>query len=189
MSGCALQSRLFTAGEASAAAVSTCNLGLAHWQERWPSPERGRGGSGAIPDDFLVRNDLVTAFAVGWSILHEDVTRLVVRRLLATIDALRCTDSGTLLALHALARQVRAHRDTPWLASDALDVIAILDMPAWTSLIGLFGECPVVPAALTATVEGRVGAIDAGAFDFIATKEQLEVIRTFLTRLPELLSS
>jgi hypothetical protein len=188
MSGCALQSRLFTAGEASAAAVSTCNLGLAHWQERWPSPERGHGGSGAIPDDFLARNDLVTAFAVGWSILHEDVTRLVVRRLLATIDALRCTDSSTLLALHALARQVRAHRDTPWLASDALDVIAILDMPAWTSLIGLFGECPVVPAALTATVEGRVGAIDAGAFDFIATKEQLEVVRVFLTRLPALLS-
>jgi hypothetical protein len=62
-------------------------------------------------------------------------------------------------------------------------------MPAWTSLIGLFGECPVVPAALVATVEGRVGAIDAGAFDFIATTEQLEVIRTFLTRLPELLSS
>jgi hypothetical protein len=188
MSGCALQSRPFTAEDASAAAVSACNLGLAHWPERWPSFEREGTGGGAIPDDFLARHDLVTAFEVGWSILHEDVTRLVVRRLLATIDALRCTNPDTLLALHALARQVRARRDTPWLASDALDVIAILDMPAWTSLIGLFGECPVVPAALTATVEGRVGAIDAGAFDFIATKEQLEVIRVFLTRLPELLS-
>jgi hypothetical protein len=142
-----------------------------------------------MPDDFLVHHDLVTVFEVGWSILHEDVTQLVVQRLLVTIDALRCTDAHALLALHALARQVRTHRETPWLTSDALDVIAILDMPAWTSLIGLFGECPVVPAALVATVEGRVGAIDAGAFDFIATKEQLEVIRTFLTRLPELLSS
>jgi hypothetical protein len=83
---------------------------------------------------------------------------------------------------------VRARRDTPWLASDALDVIAILDMPAWTSLIGLFGECPVVADALTATVEGRLGAIAVTAFDFIATKDQIEAIRTFLTRLPELLS-
>jgi hypothetical protein len=188
MSGCALQSRPFTAEDASAAAVSTCNLGLVHWPERWPSFERGRAGDGAIPDDFLARNDLVTAFEAGWSILHEDVTQLVVRRLLATIDALRCTDPSTLLALHALARQVRARRDTPWLASDALDVIAILDMPAWTSLIGLFGECPVVADALTATVEGRLGAIAVTAFDFIATKDQIEAIRTFLTRLPELLS-
>jgi hypothetical protein len=187
MSGCALQSRPFTAEDASATAVSTCNLGLVHWPERWPSSERERAGDGAIPDDFLARNDLVTAFEVGWSILHEDVTQLVVRRLLATIDALRCTDPGTLLALHALARQVRAHRDTPWLASDALDVIAILDMPAWTSLIGLFGECPVVADALTATVERRRGAIDVGAFDFIATRDQIAVIRAFLARLPELL--
>jgi hypothetical protein len=61
-------------------------------------------------------------------------------------------------------------------------------MPAWTSLIGLFGECPVVADALTATVERRRGAIDVKTFDFIATKEQLEVIRVFLTRLPELLN-
>jgi hypothetical protein len=142
-----------------------------------------------MPDDFLAHCDLVTVFEVGWSILHEDVTQRVVQRLLATIDALRCTDAHTLLALHALARQMRAHRDTPWLASDALDVIAILDMPAWTSLIGLFGECPVVPQALVAIVDRRIGAIDVSAFDFIATKEQLEIIRTFLTRLPELLSS
>lgn len=189
MSGCALPSGPFTPERASAAAVSACNLGLEHWPDRWPPSMRGHAADSSMPDDFLVHHDLVTVFEVGWSILHEDVTQLVVQRLLVTIDALRCTDAHALLALHALARQVRTHRETPWLASDALDVVAILDMPAWTSLIGLFGECPVVPAALVATVEGRVGAIDAGAFDFIATTEQLEVIRTFLTRLPELLSS
>jgi hypothetical protein len=188
MSGCALPSGPFTPERASAAAVSACNLGLEHWPDRWPPSMRGHAADSAMPDDFLAHHDLVTVFEVGWSILHEDVTQLVVQRLLVTIDALRCTDAHTALALHALARQVRTHRETPWLASDALDVVAILDMPAWTSLIGLFGECPVVPAALVATVEGRVGAIDAGAFDFIATKEQLEVIRAFLTRLPELLS-
>jgi hypothetical protein len=168
--------------------VSTCNLGLEHWSDRWPPPASGHAVITAIPDDFLARHDLVTAFEIGWSILHDEVSLAVVDRLLATIEALRCSDRDVLLALHALARQVHAHRDTPWLASDALDVIAILDMPAWTSLIGLFGECPVLPEALTATVEGRTGAIDAKAFDFIATKAQLDVIRTFLMRLPDLLS-
>ncbi len=189
MSGCASQTRPFTAEEASAAAVSTCNLGLEHWPERWPALEGRHADGAALPDDFLERHDLVTAFEVGWSTLHQDVSQLVVQRLLATIEALRCTDPDALLALHALARRVRTHRDTPWLASEALDVIAILDMPAWTSLLGLFGECPVVPHALTAVVEGRTGAIDAKAFDFIATKDQLEVIRAFLTRLPDLLSA
>jgi hypothetical protein len=188
MSGCALPSGPFTAERASAAAVSTCNLGLEHWPDRWPLPVSGRADVTAIPDDFLARHDLVAAFEVGWSILHDEVSLAVVDRLLATIEALRCTDRDTLLALHALARQMRAHRDTPWLASDALDVIAILDMPAWTSLLGLVGECPVMPDVLSATVEGRTGAIDAKAFDFIATKGQLDVIRTFLARLPDLLS-
>jgi hypothetical protein len=188
MSGCALPPGPSTAGRASAAAVSTCNLGLEHWPDRWSPPASGHAVITAIPDDFLARHDLVTAFEIGWSILHDEVSLAVVDRLLATIEALRCSDRDVLLALHALARQVHAHRDTPWLASDALDVIAILDMPAWTSLIGLFGECPVLPEALTATVEGRTGAIDAKAFDFIATKAQLDVIRTFLMRLPDLLS-
>jgi hypothetical protein len=188
MSGCALPSGPFTAERASAAAVSTCNLGLEHWPDRWPLAVGERAAVTAIPDDFLARHDLVAAFEVGWSILHDGVSLAVVDRLLATIESLRCSDRDVLLALHALARQVRMHRDTPWLASDALDVVAILDMPAWTSLIGLLGECPVLPEALTATVEGRTGAIDAKAFDFIATKDQMDVIHTFLTRLPDLLS-
>ena len=39
----------------------------------------------------------------------------------------------------------------PWRARDALDVIAILDMPAWAALLGLIDECPVLHAALRAS--------------------------------------
>ncbi len=36
MAGCSVQSRPFTAQEASDAAVAICNLGLEHWPARWP---------------------------------------------------------------------------------------------------------------------------------------------------------
>ncbi len=71
---------------------------------------------------------------------------------------------------------------TPWRAHDALDVMAILDMPAWHSLLGLLSECPVLPEALTATLEGRTGAISATSFAFIATGEQIGTVRAFMDR-------
>ena len=37
MAGCSVQSRAFTAQEASDAAVGICNLGLEHWPARWPA--------------------------------------------------------------------------------------------------------------------------------------------------------
>ena len=76
---------------------------------------------------------------------------------------------------------------TPWRARDALDVIAMLDMPAWASLLGLLDECPVLPAALTATLEGRTGAVSATAFEFISTTGQIGEVRAFMARLPDLL--
>ena len=61
--------------------------------------------------------------------------------------------------------------------------LAMLDMPSWASLLGLLDECPVVPAALTATLERRAGAISATAFEFISTTGQIGEVRAFMARL------
>ena len=63
---------------------------------------------------------------------------------------------------------------TPWRARDALDVLAMLDMPAWVSVLGLLDECPVLPAAMTAILEGHTGAVSATAFEFISTTGQIK---------------
>jgi hypothetical protein len=55
-------------------------------------------------------------------------------------------------------------------------------MPAWASVLGLLDECPVIPAALTATLESRTGAISATEFEFISTSIQLAQVRTFMAR-------
>ena len=66
-------------------------------------------------------------------------------------------------------------------------MLALLDAPAWSGLLGL-SECPVIPEAVTATVERRTGRIDAGAFNFIATDADIEAVRAFMARVPELLA-
>ena len=63
-------------------------------------------------------------------------------------------------------------------------VLAMLDMPSWVSLLGLLDECPVLPAALTATLEARIGAVSPTAFDFISTTGQIGEVRAFMGRLP-----
>ena len=78
---------------------------------------------------------------------------------------------------------------TPWRARNALDVIAMLDMPAWASVLGLLDECPVIPAALTATLEGRTGAVSATEFEFISTSSQLGSVREFMARFLDILRS
>ena len=65
--------------------------------------------------------------------------------------------------------------------------MAMLDMPAWVSVVGLLDECPVIPAALTATLEGRTGAISPTEFEFISTKSQLARVRQFMARFPDIL--
>ena len=143
IAGCSVQSRPFTPQEASDAAIGICNLGLEHWP--------------TLPDGFLVDHDLVTAFEVGWAALHEDVSIFVADQLIAILTELRCVDTEIQSGLDALRRELVKQRDasTPWRARDALEVIAMLDMPAWASLLGLLDECPVIPAALTATLEGQ----------------------------------
>jgi hypothetical protein len=196
MAGCSIQSRSFTPQEASDAAIGICNLGLEHWPARWPGDETCDASStpdfaATLPDAFLVTHDLVTAFEVGWAVLHEDVSMFVAEHLIGTLTDVRCVDPDIQAGLNALRRELMGQRDagTPWRARHALDVIAMLDMPAWASLVGLLDECPVLPAALTATLEGRIGAVSATAFELISTTGQIAEVRAFMGKLLDALGS
>ena len=198
MAGCSVQSRPFTAQEASDAVVGICNLGLEHWPARWPgaeahaaAPATSTAGLGAtMPEAFLVDHDLVMAFEVGWAALHEDVSLFVAEYLIVTLKNLRSVDAEIQKGLNALRRELIKQRDagTVWRARGALDVVGMLDMPSWASLLGLLDECPVLPAALTATLEGHTGAVSATAFEFISTTGQIDKVRAFMGRLFDALS-
>lgn len=146
-----------------------------------------RGAS--LPEDFLADHDLVTAFEVGWAVLHEDVSMFVATRLIATLKDLHCVDVETRNGLRALRRELVKQRaaGTPWRARHALDVIAIVDTPSWAGLLGLLGECPVLPAALRAILDGDTGPVSATAFEFISTTGQIGEVRAFMGRLPQAL--
>ena len=64
----------------------------------------------------------------------------------------------------------------------------MLDMTAWISVLGLLDECPVLPAALTAVLEGRTTTVSPTAFDFISTAAQIGDVRIFMRKLPDVLS-
>lgn len=66
-------------------------------------------------------------------------------------------------------------------------MLSTLDTPAWYGLLGLLSEYPVVPAVVSAIVERRTGRIDPKAFTFIATRADIDTVRAFMARLPELL--
>ena len=194
--GSSVQSRPFTPQEASEAAACICNLGLECWPARWPgatprgaSPSR-EPDAAMPPDAFLVDHELVTAFQVGWSVLYQDVSLFVADQLLSTLADLHCADADTRLGLRALRRKLAAQRKagTPWLARDAAEVLAVLDMTAWVSVLGLLDECPILPAALTAVLERRTTSVSPTAFEFISTTAQIGDIRLFMRTLPSLLA-
>ncbi|HEY0285350.1 MAG TPA: DUF6178 family protein [Vicinamibacterales bacterium] len=193
LAGCSIQSRAFTPQEASDAAAGICNLGLEHWPARWPEPAAPSSANldGTLPDTFLMHHDLVSAFEVGWAVLHEDVSMFAAEQLISALSNLRCSDTDIQQGLKtlriALKKQTKA--GTPWRARDALDVIAMLDMPAWVSVSGLLDECPVIPAALTATLDGRTGAVSATEFEFISTHTQLGRVRAFMARFLDIVRS
>jgi hypothetical protein len=210
LSGSSVQSRPFTRQEASDAAACICNLGLECWPpsqglgEPRRSASRG-GGPGAAsqgsssrrdldtampPNAFLVDHDLVTAFEVGWSVLYQDVSRFVTDQLISTLGDLRCGDDDTRNGLRTFQRKLLAHREagTPWLARDAADVLAMLDMTAWISVLGLLDECPILPDALTAVLERQTTPVSQTAFQFISTTAQVGDVRLFMRMLPDLLS-
>lgn len=178
VSGCGLQQgRAFTPAEAADAAAAVCNLGL----ERWPAP---------LSELHLAHHTLVATFETGWSTLHREVSLAVAQQLLATIDHLPPrdvrTEQGLRLLKQSLARHIGA--GDPWLASEHMDILSTLDTPAWYGLLGLFSECPVLPAVVRAIVERQTGRISPTAFEFIATSEQIVIVQRFMTRLPELLA-
>jgi hypothetical protein len=142
------------------------------------------------PNAFLVDHDLVTTFEVGWSVLYTDVSLFVTDQLISTLAALHCGDADTRRGLRTMRRTLVQHRDagTPWLARDAADVLAMLDMTAWISVIGLLDECPILPAALTAVLERRTTPVSPTAFEFISTTAHIGDIRVFMRTLPGVLS-
>jgi len=177
--GCAVQSRPFTPQEASDAAACICNLGL----ECWPA--------GTPPDTFLVNHGLVEAFEDGWSVLYRDVSLFVTDQLVSTLADLECADADIRREVHRLRRTLVKQRKagTPWLARTAAEVLAMLDMTAWISVLGLLDECPILPATLTAILERRTTSVSQTAFEFISTTAQIGDVRVFMKALPGLLSS
>lgn len=216
LAGCSVQSRPFTAREASDAAAGICNLGLEYWPARWPSaasprasgvsapqshdagerlPDGSRGGSPtpretAPPDPFLIEHDLVTAFEVGWSALHQEVGLFAADQLISLLPDVDGVDRDTRSELGALRRTLVEQRNagTPWRARAAAEILARLDLTAWIGVIGLLDECPIVPEALLAVLERRTTTVSPTAFDFISTTAQIGDVRMFLQRLPGLLS-
>ncbi len=196
LAGCSVQSRPFTPQEASDAAACICNLGLECWPARGPrATSQGASSPRELdtampPSAFLLDHDLVTAFEVGWSMLHQDVSLFVADQLMSTLADLHCVDADTRDGLRALQRKLVKQRDagTPWLARDATDVLAMLDMTAWVSVLGLLDECPILPAALTAVLERRTTSVSPTAFEFISTTAQIGDIRLFMRTLPGVLS-
>jgi hypothetical protein len=176
MAGCSIQARPLTAQEASDAAVAICNLGL----ENWPT---------VLPDDFLVGHELVSVFQVGWATLHQQVGMHAAERLIEVLTRLRCGDRETQAGLDALryelTRQWRA--GAPWRAQRALEVMAILDLPAWMTLLGLIAECPVMHGCIDAVRGSRKLAVSPTDFEFISDNSQIESIREYLRSLPEIL--
>jgi hypothetical protein len=196
LAGSSVQSRPFTPREASDAAACICNLGLECWPAAWPGATSQRASSpreleaAMPPDELLVSHGLVTAFEVGWSVLYRDVSLFVADQLTSTVADLHCVDADTRRGLRALRQQLVKQRKagTPWLARDATDVLAILDMTAWISVLGLLDECPILPAALTAILERRTKSVSPTAYEFISTTAQISDIRLFMRRLPHVLS-
>lgn len=203
VAGCSVQFRPFTPQEASDAAAGICNLGLEHWPAPWPSMTSPGASSphphdtatatppdAFPPDSLLIDHDLVTAFEVGWSVLHQDVSLFAAEQLISTLTDLDCVDRDIRRGLVALRRTLVKQRDagTPWRARDAVEILAMLDMTAWISVLGLLDECPVLPAALTAILEGRITTVSPTEFEFISTAAQIGDVRIFMRKLPDVLS-
>jgi Family of unknown function (DUF6178) len=192
VAGSSVQARPIAAAEASTAVVAVCNLGLENWPLHWLAGEsRHRpsdGDSGAaLPHDFLVEHDLVSVFEVGWTVLHENVCMYAAERLIDVLTSFQCEDRATQAGLDTLRMTMTRHwrQGTPWRALEALDVIAILDIPAWAALLALTGEFPVLHAVIPASLAGHAGQVSASAFEFISENSQIAVVHHFMQSLAE----
>jgi Family of unknown function (DUF6178) len=191
VAGCSLRDRPFTEREASDAAMAVCNLGLENWPDHWsttpPQHMSVNDRNIRLPENFLVDHDLINVFQIGWTILHRDVCMYAADRLIDVLGELRCGDRETHFALKDLRLELIKHLQAgkPWAARNALDVIAILDTPAWAALLGLLDECPVLHAALVASVNAGPRSVGAADFTFIAENSQIATIRQFMRSLPD----
>jgi uncharacterized protein DUF6178 len=194
LAGCTLQERPFTERAASDAVMAVCNLGLENWSRHWSSatsPILPDGQDNALPENFLVERDLISVFQVGWMKLHRHVCLFATERLIDVLGELRCSDREIHFGLNELRLELIKHlqKGKPWAARNALDVIAILDTPAWAALLGLLDEFPVIHGALIASVQPGTRSVAAADFTFISENRQLATIREFMRVLPELLAS
>jgi hypothetical protein len=132
----------------------------------------------------------VTAFEVGWSVLHQDVSLFAAEQLISTLAEIDRVDRDIRLGLVALRHTLVKQRDTgtPWRARDAAEILAMLDMTVWISVLGLLDECPILPAALMAILDGRTTTVSPTDFDFISTAAQIGDVRIFMRKLPDVLS-
>ena len=178
LAGCSVQARPFTPAEASDAAAATCNLGLEHV----PAQE--------MSDSYLAGHDLIAAFEAGWSVLHKEVSCYVAEQLISTLADVNGIDPELRLELVALRRKLikELEAGTPWRARDAAEVLAVLDATAWTSVVGLLDECPVLPAALTAVLQRSTATVSPTEFELISTFNQIDDVRLFMRKLPALIS-
>ena len=176
LAGSSVQSRPFTPREASDGAAAICHLGLEHWPTTSPATLR-------------TDHDLITAFELGWSMLHCEVSRFAADQLIAMLgDVVPVVDPELRLRVVALRRTLMKYRDSPWQARDAAEILASLDVTAWIGVLGVLDECPIVPAALTAVCEGRRTTVSPTEFQFISTAAQLDAVRMFIHKLPEVWS-
>jgi len=193
--GCSIQERPFTAREASDAILAVCNLGLEQWPAEWLAKKARPAASvhdagPALPEDFLVDHDLISVFEVGWTALHRHVSMYAAERLIQILTGLRNDDRTIQAGLDALRLELERHwrAGAPWRARDALDVIVLLDQPAWAALLGLIGECPVMHAGIAASRGSRrPHAVSASAFEFISERSQIAAVREFMETLAETL--
>jgi hypothetical protein len=189
--GCSVQGRAFTPPEAMAAAIAVCNLGLENWPHQWLDRSAEAPISSALVARRLpIDRDLIAAFQVGWTVLHDEVVMHAADRLMHALKQVRTFDREIQREVDALGidllKQTRA--GTPWEARRAMDVIGSLDMLAATALLGLIDECPVLHGAVGAALPGSgMLTVSSSAFEFISGNQQIASIRAFLERLPDLL--
>jgi len=168
--------------------------GLENWPTQWLAEKASRISSAldpgaTLPEDFLVDHDLIGVFQVGWTVLHADVSMYAADRLIQVLTDLRNEDRQIQVGLNALRIEMARHwRDgAQWRARDALEVIVLLDMPAWATLLGLIDECPVIHAAIGASRGSRTLAVSASAFEFISEHRQIASVHEFMEALPNML--
>ena len=174
MAGCSVYNRPFTIQEAWDAAVGVCNVGLDRQ---------------SVDNAYLTEHDLIGEFEIGWRLLHKNVSLLVTDCLVAALAHIRTVDDEVQRDLDRSRRELQREREagTPWRAAEAIEVISILDTPAWACLCGLLSECPVMPDALAAILDRRKNAVSATTFAVFTTRAQLERVREFCERLRDLL--